>query len=83
MTRDLTDADAAELARHLGDRLLRVESPLRACVTDPGSPAAEAALANLRNPYAIQDDPGAFQTTGWFGGRATSQTLKTPRSARA
>ena len=67
MTRDLTDADAAELARHLGDRLLRVESPLRACVTDPGSPAAEAALANLRNPYAIQDDPGAFQTTGWFG----------------
>jgi FAD/FMN-containing dehydrogenase len=67
MTRDLTHADAAELARHLGDRLLRVESPLRACVTDPGSPAAEAALANLRNPYAIQDDPGAFQTTGWFG----------------
>ena len=67
MTRDLTDADAAELDKVLGDRLLRVEAPLRACVTDPGSPAAEAALANLRNPYAIQDDPGAFQTTGWFG----------------
>jgi FAD/FMN-containing dehydrogenase len=67
MTRDLTDVDAAELDKLSGDRLLRLEAPLRACVTDPGSPAAEAALANLRNPYAIQDDPGAFQTTGWFG----------------
>ena len=67
MTRDLTDVDAAELDKLSGDRLLRVEAPLRPCVTDPGSPAAKAALANLRNPYAIQDDPGAFQTTGWFG----------------
>ncbi|MGA8458869.1 MAG: FAD-binding protein [Streptosporangiaceae bacterium] len=67
MTRDLTDVDVAELYKLSGDRLLRLETPLRACVTDPGSPAAEAALANLRNPYAIQDDPGAFQTTGWFG----------------
>jgi FAD/FMN-containing dehydrogenase len=67
VTRDLTDADDAELTKHLGDRLLHVEAPLQACVTDPGSPAAAAALANLRNPYAIQDDPGAFQTTGWFG----------------
>lgn len=67
MTRDLTDVDVAELYKLSGDRLLRLEAPLRACVTDPGSPAAEAALANLRNPYAIQDDPGAFQTTGWFG----------------
>ncbi len=67
MTRDLTDVDVAELHKLSGDRLLRLEAPLRACVTDPGSPAAEAALANLRNPYAIQDDPGAFQTTGWFG----------------
>jgi FAD/FMN-containing dehydrogenase len=67
MTRDLADVDVAELDKLLGDRLLRVEAPLRALVTGPGSPAAEAALANLRNPYAIQDDPGAFQTTGWFG----------------
>jgi FAD/FMN-containing dehydrogenase len=67
MTRDLTDVDVAELYKLSGDRLLRLQTPLRACVTDPGSPAAEAALANLRNPYAIQDDPGAFQTTGWFG----------------
>ena len=67
MTRDLTDVDVAELDKLSGDRLLRLQTPLRACVTDPGSPAAEAALANLRNPYAIQDDPGAFQTTGWFG----------------
>jgi FAD/FMN-containing dehydrogenase len=67
MTRELADVDLTELANLVGDRLLDVQAPLRACVTDPGSPAAEAALANLRNPYAIEDDPGAFQTTGWFG----------------
>jgi FAD/FMN-containing dehydrogenase len=67
MTRDLGDVDFAELAKQVGDRLLHVHAPLQACVSDPGSPAAEAALANLRNPYAIQDAPGAFLTTGWLG----------------
>jgi FAD binding domain/Berberine and berberine like len=67
MTRDLADVDLTDLKAKAGDRLLDVQAPLRPCVTDPGSPAAEAALANLRNPYAIEDDPGAFHTTGWFG----------------
>jgi FAD/FMN-containing dehydrogenase len=67
MTRDPVDGTFADLAAKVGSRLLDVQAPLAACVTEPGSPAAEAALAKLRSPYAIQDDPGAFQTTGWFG----------------
>jgi FAD/FMN-containing dehydrogenase len=67
MTHDPGEETVADLAARVGSRLLDVQAPLAPCVTDPGSPAAEAALANLRNPYAIQDDPGAFQTTGWFG----------------
>jgi len=67
MTRHLEDVDFSDLKAKAGDRLLHVQAPLQACVTEPGSPAAEAALASLRSPYAIQDDPGAFQTTGWFG----------------
>jgi len=43
--------DFADLAARVGDRLLDVQP----------SP-----LANMRNPYAIQEDPGGFQTTGWF-----------------
>jgi hypothetical protein len=66
MTRDPVDGTFADLAAKVGNRLLDVQAPLAACVTDSGSPAAEAALAKLRSPYAIQDDPGAFQTTGWF-----------------
>jgi FAD/FMN-containing dehydrogenase len=44
--------DFADLAAKVGDRLLHVQPP---------------PLENMRNPYAIQDDPGGFQTTGWFG----------------
>ncbi|HEY6478671.1 MAG TPA: FAD-binding protein [Streptosporangiaceae bacterium] len=51
MRADAGPADFSELARQVGDRLLRVQAP----------------PAGLRNPYAIQDDPGAFQTTGWLG----------------
>jgi FAD/FMN-containing dehydrogenase len=63
--RDLEDVDLAGLAAKVGNRLLHVQAPLRACVADPGSPDAEAALASLRNPWAIEDDPAAFHTTGW------------------
>jgi FAD/FMN-containing dehydrogenase len=52
MMRDPGEATFTDLAAKVGSRLLDVQPP---------------ALANMRNPYAIQDDPGAFQTTGWFG----------------
>ncbi|HEX4658381.1 MAG TPA: hypothetical protein VH307_13435 [Streptosporangiaceae bacterium] len=48
MTRDLQDVDFADLAAKVGNRLLHVQAPLRACVTDPGSPAAGAALAFIQ-----------------------------------
>ena len=57
-----------ELLRRLVDgRLVEVESPLAPCVTAPGSPACATALHDLRNPFFIEDHPGAFQTTGWSG----------------
>src|SRR5258707_1000697 len=62
MTRD-DHLELSELAEQVGDRLLKVEAPLRACLAGPGSPDGAAALASLRNPYAIEDDPGAFHTS--------------------
>ena len=53
----------------MGDRLLRVREPLGAC-RDPnashGSHACSDALESLRNPFWIEDEPGAFHTTGWL-----------------
>jgi FAD/FMN-containing dehydrogenase len=57
-----------ELDERLGDRLVRVESPLRACMVDPGGAACADALENLRNPFFCEDEPGAFQTSGWLDG---------------
>lgn len=59
--------DYSELAQQVGDRLLRVRAPLRACRRGGHGPGCEAALERLRNPFAIEDDPGAFHTTGWLG----------------
>lgn len=56
-----------DLADHVGPRLIETSPPLRSCVADPGSPACGAALSALRNPFAIEDDPSAFHTTGWHG----------------
>ena len=59
--------DVAGLAAVLGDRLILAESPLRACLADPDGTEYTRAVADLRNPFFIEDHPGAFHTTGWFG----------------
>jgi len=61
MARDPGEGSFADLAAKVGSRLLDVQPP---------------PLANMRNPYAIQDDPGAFQTTGWFGAFDSQHSLR-------
>ncbi len=51
MMADPGDVGLAGLAARVGGRLLRVAGP----------------PAGLRNPFAIEDDPAGFHTTGWFG----------------
>ena len=67
MTRDVDDTDVAELAGRFGRRLLRMRSPLEACLGDSAAPGCEEALVSLRNPYFIEDEPAAYHTTGWLG----------------
>jgi len=52
-------ADGAELARRFGSRLVTVRPPALARVRG-------GAAADLHNPYAIEDEPGAYHTTGWL-----------------
>lgn len=72
------DADWARLEAVLGDRFLRVESPLQPCVADPSGRACSTALDLHRNPFFLEEQPGSFQTTGWhdaFDARSSSYAV--------
>jgi hypothetical protein len=45
--------------------LIRVESPLAACVSAPDSASCDDVFKSLKNPYFIGDNPGTTQTSGW------------------
>lgn len=54
------------LNRRVGGRLILPVSPLAACEEDPDGTACSTALEDLRNPFFLQDQPGATQSTGWL-----------------
>jgi hypothetical protein len=58
VTRDIGELDCSELAAKVGSRLLDVGPP----------------PARLQNPWAIEDDPGAFHTTGWHGAHVSAHS---------
>ena len=60
------DVDWAALADVLGERLLAVDDPLSACRLNPQAAACRAALSDLHNPFAVEEHPGGFHTTGWY-----------------
>ncbi len=80
---DMTESDWSELARHLDSKLIAVEPPLQACRIDPRSQACVDDLKRLANPFAIEDDPAAFHTTGWFNAFTSqpSRRVVVPESA--
>ena len=62
----VTEADWARLAQRLGTRLITPQPPPQEGLVDrQGHPRADA-LTRLTNPFAIEDDPAAYHTTGWF-----------------
>lgn len=56
-----------QLAASLTGKLLQPRSPLLPCRTDFAHPSCVAAIEKLKNPFALQDDPGATQSLGWLG----------------
>jgi FAD/FMN-containing dehydrogenase len=70
--------DWAALADAVGARLLPVEDPLAACRLDPEGAACRAAVSDLSNPFAVEEHPAGFHTTGWydaFGDRTASYAV--------
>jgi FAD/FMN-containing dehydrogenase len=47
---------------------------LAACLAGRDGQECAAALARLRNPWAIEDHPGAFHTTGWHGAHVSAHS---------
>ena len=74
VTRDIGELDCSALEERVGGRLLDVGAPLAACPAGRNEQEAATALASLRNPYAVEDDPGAFHTTGWHGAHVSAHS---------
>src|SRR5215468_3309323 len=53
------------LRRQTGGRLIIVRSPLENCRDAPDGAACRELFKELKNPYAIGDQVGLTQTTGW------------------
>lgn len=62
-----SDAQWQFLRAELGERLLRVQSPLEACAAAPSGDACSAVFKGLKNPYYIRDSVALTQTSGWAG----------------
>ena len=57
----------SELNRSVGGRLQQLAAPFAACAPAPASIACLDALASLKNPFAVGDEPALTQTSGWAG----------------
>ena len=54
------------LGNAVGDRLIKLDDPLAACRENPDSPACQAFLKEIRNPYFISENPSLTETSGWL-----------------
>ena len=55
------------LRRDVGGRLVKVQSPLAACLEAPSSPDCARVFKELKNPYYLGDEVGLTQSLGWVG----------------
>ena len=61
-----TAADWHKLDEAVGGTLLEVRPLFSACESDRGSVGCRDALANIRNPFYIGDQPAGTQVSGWL-----------------
>jgi FAD/FMN-containing dehydrogenase len=60
-----SEASWDRLSRDVGGRLVKVESPLAACLEAPSSPDCAHVFKELKNPYFLRDEVGLTQSLGW------------------
>jgi FAD/FMN-containing dehydrogenase len=63
-----SDESWAELGRQVGGRLIKVRSPLAACVgASPEAAVCAQVAKEIKNPYYLGDEVGLTQSLGWVG----------------
>ena len=60
-----SEASWDQLGRDVGGRLVKVQSPLAACLEAPSSPRCARIFEGLKNPYYLGDEIGLTQSLGW------------------
>ena len=61
-----SETNWARLSQDVGGRLVKVQSPLAACIDTPSSANCAHLFEKLRNPYFLGDEVGLTQSLGWF-----------------
>jgi FAD/FMN-containing dehydrogenase len=54
-----------QLNRDVGGQLIKVQSPLAICASDPQGAACAEFFKTLKNPYAVGDDVALTENLGW------------------
>ena len=62
-----SEASWDQLDRDVGGRLLKVRSPLAACVGTSSEADCAQVFKELKNPYYLGDEVGLTQSLGWIG----------------
>ncbi len=64
-----------QLDRDVAGRLIKVRSPLAACVGASSDAACAQVFKELKNPYYIGDEVGLTQTLGWVDGWTSQSSV--------
>src|SRR5215468_3819074 len=62
-----SDESWDQLSREVEGRLIKVRSPLAACVGASSDTACAQTFKELKNPYYLGDEVGLTQSLGWVG----------------
>jgi FAD/FMN-containing dehydrogenase len=62
-----SEASWKQLDRDVEGRLIKVQSPLAACVGAPSDAACAQTFKELKNPYYLGDEVALTQSLGWVG----------------
>jgi FAD/FMN-containing dehydrogenase len=62
-----SDESWEQLGRDVGGRLIKVHSPLAACVGESAATACAQVSKEIKNPYYLRDEVGLTQSLGWVG----------------
>src|SRR4029450_3889047 len=60
-----SEASWDRLSRDVEGRLVKVQSPLAACLEAPSSPSCAHVFKELKNPYFLGDEVGLTQSLAW------------------